>query len=206
LTCNEKGWIPESTTDAAFFRSLIPPTGVNPDFPLLAGASVLIGESGRDAKACWELLGQFWARFRKGHFTEKRPEYNSMNGGEWRDHATLKALRNSDTEIALAKPYLGLPIIYQRFSNAFDGTLESENSGRMASPIILKPVVFGDGNVHPMIAILNSPEPKSITVRKRIVTLKTPTDDPVLMELGVKRVLDAVRAAALGSQFREVKL
>jgi CRISPR-associated protein Cmr1 len=199
-----KEWLPKSPPDAAFFRTLTVP-GEADGFSHLSGGWLLFGEPGRDAEACWKRLGAFWSRFRKGHFTNKRPDYQPMSGGQWQDHATLKQARGND--IALAKPYLGLPIIYQRFAGAFSGTLESDVTGRMASPIILKPVAFADGAIRPIVACLSAPAPEVIKINNRIVSLSMPTDDPVLGALRAATPLQAVREAARQSGFnQEVKL
>jgi CRISPR-associated protein Cmr1 len=204
LRCDVKGWLPASDTDRDYFAALLNPAGTSPEHPVLAGGWLLLGETHKDAEACWRYLGTFWARFRKGHFTEKRPEYEPMSGGEWRDHNTLKNSR--DNAIALAKPYLGLPIIYQKFQGSFDGTLEAIDSGRMASPIILKPVAFSDGTIRPMIACLSASAPEAIRVKSRVVALSVPQNEPVLQALGARDPLTAVRRAATRMGFKEVKL
>jgi CRISPR-associated protein Cmr1 len=205
LRCEEKGWLPSSTNDTIFLQRLLGSVTAPQRFPSLYKTWIVLGNSERDAEVCWRRLGTFWHRLRKGHFTPKRPNYEPMSGCEWRDHATLKrdAQRNS---IVLSKPYLGLPIIYQKFAGSFSGTLEAEQSGRMASPIILKPVAFADGTILPMVACLSAPEPEAIKIGSKVLALEVPADDPVLQELGAKHPLDAVRKAALKAGFQEVKL
>lgn len=109
-------------------------------------------------------LGRFWARLRKGHFvkdprTGETMAYTPMAGGKWNDHKTLLTLGSKQQEIALAKPYLGLPIVYQRLGNSFSGTLDAKHpqGRRMASPVILKPMAFADGSVRPAVVLLKAP-------------------------------------------------
>lgn len=149
----------------------------------------------------WRDLGRFWARFRKGHFTEKRPSYSPMSGGAWEDHSTLKRVRRGET-IRLAKPYLGLPIVYQAFPNAFAGTLEAITSHgtRMASPVILKPCAFQDG-VRGLVLVMSAPIPERISVKGQEHTLEVPQNDPVLRTLQARTPLEAVGIAAKKSGY-----
>ncbi|MGO8673544.1 MAG: type III-B CRISPR module RAMP protein Cmr1 [Capsulimonadaceae bacterium] len=209
LMCEDKAWLPKSKSDAEYFRRLIVGKLHSTDIPTLAGSWIMFGNEGQPDR-CWRGLGRFWAHFHKGHYTTKRPEYQPMSGGEWLDHASLKSVHGPS--IGLAKPYLGLPIIYQDFSRSdpkfrgkFHGTLEPETSGRMASPVILKPVAFSDG-VRPMVACLSAPPPMAIKIGTQTLRLHPPSDDPVLRALRASAPLEAVRAAARRYDFQEVPL
>jgi len=214
LRCREKGWLPESSSHTEFIRQLVGATTTSSKHPTLSGSWVLFGRAARDSESCWRGLGRFWAQFRKGHFAAEYPHHNrnSMSGGKWGDHSTLTARRWEDHEVALNKPYLGLPIIYQdfpgdpKFRGKFHGEISNGVTGRMASPIIMKPVAFADGTVRPMIACLSAPEPESIKIRSQIVGLKVPSDDPVLKALQVSHPLEAVREAARRAGYEEVML
>lgn len=168
---------------------------------VLAMGALVVGQPA-ESRAAWRQLGTFWARLRKGHFTDGHPDYNPMDGGKWRDHATLKQFYEREEEIALAKPFLGLPIIYQAFPPrggkpaSFGGTVESEFTSRMASPIVLKPVAFADGRVAPVVAVLRAPVPRAVRIDGTRVALSRPSDDPVLQSLKVQGPLEAVVMAA----------
>lgn len=174
----------------------------------LAGGTVTLGAAKPDAMNIWKELGTFWARFRKGHVGNI--PYNPMKGAKWRDYRyQLVSLRNQE-RVSLAKPYLGLPIIFQEFRDApFSGEIKSEDTGRMASPVILKPLALANGQFVAMVAVLKAPKPELITILERKVELLPPDiqNDPVMKELQAKSALEAVIAAArkhVGSE--EIKL
>jgi CRISPR-associated protein Cmr1 len=175
---------------------------------VLPGAKLFISErKGEVVDGVWRDLGRFWARFRKGHFTERRPDYSPMSGGAWRDHSTLKRLRRDETA-QLVKPYLGLPIIYQAFPNAFAGALEAvhDQGKRLASPVILKPCAFQDG-VRGLVLVMNAPPPKRISVKGQELDLEIPQHDPVLQALNARSPLAAVAEAAKRCGYKtEVRL
>lgn len=175
------------------------PSG-SPEWTTLTGANLVYGAE-TSAEKAWSDLGRFWSRFRKGHFTESHPAYNPMDGCQWQDHGTLRRFRGEET-IALAKPMLGLPTIYQDFPpkgnkpRTFSGTLESEETSRMASPVIIKPVCFANGRVRPVVIVMRAPQPKAIRIDKQLVQLKAPSGDPVLASLGGRSALTAAILAA----------
>ncbi len=192
-----------------------------PQHTTLAGAVVYLGQPRKPSNAdpykghvAWRELGRFWARFRKGHFledpeTRQTMEYTPMAGGKWRDHKTLLALRRNQEQIALAKPYLGLPIVYQRLGNSFSGTLEAlhPQGKRMASPVILKPMAFVDGSVRAAVVVLRAPVPEQIKIGEQKLKLQVPEYDPVLEALEAEDVLEAVCKAARRQGFsQEVRL
>ncbi len=192
-----------------------------PQHTTLAGAMVYLGQPRKPSNAdpykghvAWRELGRFWARFRKGHFVEdpqtgETMPYTPMAGGKWRDHKTLLALSKGQEEVALAKPYLGLPIVYQRLGDSFSGTLEAihPQGKRMASPVILKPIAFADGNVRPAVVILKAPAPEEIKIGNQELTLHLPDFDPVLDSLGADDPLEAAPIAAQNQGFAvEVRL
>lgn len=116
-------WLPASPDIAQWLG--MPKTAVKaPQWTTLAGAQGIIVpiSSAQDA---WRELGRFWARFRKGHFAQ---DYSPMSGGKWNDYRkVLCQLRNQDNTLRLAKPFLGLPIIYQKFkttTTSFTGTTD----------------------------------------------------------------------------------
>jgi hypothetical protein len=95
-----------------------------------------------------------------------------MSGGKWRDYRqVLCQLRSQGNTLRLAKPFLGLPIIYQEIKGAknlcFTGTLEPAQSGRMASPVILKPIALQGGRFGALIVVMQAPKPDKIRVNRR---------------------------------------
>lgn len=196
-------WLPPASPEqlGAWLRQLLPNQVVKQPavLPSLQGARLGFVQNIGDATAVWRELGRFWARFRKGHFKEA---YQPMKGAKWRDYRqVLCHLKQQGDTLRLAKPFLGLPIIYQEIRGArnlcFVGTLEPVNSGRMASPVILKPVALARGGTVGLILILNAKRPERITVNKRQYRLSLPDkNEPVLKDLQVSDVLEAVNAAA----------
>jgi CRISPR-associated RAMP protein, Cmr1 family len=163
----------------------------------LAGARGFITLT-KNAEDAWCKLGRFWARFRKGHFPQN---YSPISGGKWRDYRqVLCQLRNQGNTLRLAKPFLGLPIIYQKIKGArnlcFIGTLEPVGSGRMASPVILKPIALQGGKFGALVLVMHAPKPDKIRVNSEEYALAAPTKDPVLQALGANDVLDAVLKGA----------
>lgn len=182
----------------------------SPQHTTLAGAVLCLGQPRKPSNtdpykghAAWRELGKFWARLRKGHFVEdpqtgETMAYTPMAGGKWHDHQTLLALRPNQAQIALVKPYLGLPIVYQRLGDSFSGTLEAQHAQgkRMASPVILKPIAFADGSVRPAVVLLKAPPPERIKIADQELELYIPDADPVLDALEADDPLEAVRKAA----------
>jgi CRISPR-associated protein Cmr1 len=137
---NANQWLPP-TRGLAEWLEMPRDAASDHDWTTLAGARGIVVPTASPEEA-WRELGQFWARFRKGHFAQA---YSPMSGGKWRDYRqVLCQLRSQGNTLRLAKPFLGLPIVYQKFGKQtpFTGTLEPAESGRMASPVILKPIAL----------------------------------------------------------------
>lgn len=193
---NANQWLPP-TQGLAEWLGMPPNAASKCDWTTLAGARGIVVPTASPEKA-WSELGQFWARFRKGHFAQA---YSPMSGGKWRDYRqVLCQLRNQGNTLRLAKPFLGLPIIYQEIKGAknlcFTGTLEPVGSGRMASPVILKPIALQGGEFGALVLVMHAPKPDKIRVNSEEYTLAAPTKDPVLQALGANDVLDAVLKGA----------
>ncbi|RIH86864.1 type III-B CRISPR module RAMP protein Cmr1 [Calidithermus roseus] len=219
VTANLKDWLPATPDQLKTWFAVPPQKEVH--HTTLAGAVICLGQPRKPSNtdpykghSAWRELGRFWARFRKGHYLEdpvtgETMAYTPMAGGKWRDHKTLLALRPRQERIALAKPFYGLPIVYQRLGDSFSGTLEAVHSGgrRMASPVILKPIAFADGSIWPAVIILNAPAPTRIRVNGEELSLQIPDNDPVLDALEADEPLEAVRKAAQLQGFtQEVRL
>lgn len=219
VTQDQKDWLPATPDQLKTWFAL--PLQKEVHHTTLAGAVICLGQPRRPSNtdpykghSAWRELGRFWARFRKGHFledpeTRKTMDYTPTAGGKWQDHKTLLAWRPKQESIALAKPFYGLPIVYQRLDNSFSGTLEAVHSGgrRLASPVILKPIAFADGSVRPAVIILKAPAPEAIMVNGEERTLQVPNNDPVLNALGADEPLEAVlKAAHIQGFTQEVRL
>lgn len=197
---NANEWLPPASPKqfGAWVRQLLPaqqPTVL----PSLKGAQFGLVLSAGNATTVWQELGRFWARFRKGHFKEA---YQPMKGAKWHDYRqVLCHIRKQEDTLRLAKPFLGLPIIYQEIKGArnlcFVGTLEPADNGRMASPVILKPIALAGGSIGGAIIVLHASKPQRIRVNGKTYNLSHPDNqEPVLKDLGTANVPDAVLEAA----------
>jgi len=175
----------------------LPTPPPEPWITYLSGVRAVLGKADSAEKA-WRSLGTYWSRFRKGHIGCH--EYKPVSGGRWPDHQVLKQRLGKQSlslvkpfrgkqSLSLVKPFLGLPIVYQRFPGSFVGTVEPEDSGRMASPVILKPLALGNGEVRPAVVVLRAPGPGRVKVKgdefevtEFEVTL--PQDDPIIESYG----------------------
>jgi len=159
------------------------------DWTTLAGAHGQITHA-NNAEDAWRKLGSFWEQFRRGGL---------MSGIKWSEYRdVLCNLDKQHDELALAKPFFGLPIEYQEFGEQtpFTGTLQPAQSGRMASPVILKPIALQGGKFGALVLVMQAPKPDKIRIGDKEYTLAAPTKDPVLQALDAADVLDAVLKGA----------
>ena len=163
------------------------------DWTCLAGSRAVIGKPARSPDEAWRLLGRYWSALRKGHIGDI--PYKPTGGGKWPDHHTLQRLLRKSDSLGLVKPYLGLPIVYQGMQGSFKGTVEPEESGRMASPVIVKPVAFGNKEIRPAVVVLNTPKPRRLKVGNTHFAVQIPRNDPLMQKYGDP--LEAVLQSAL---------
>jgi CRISPR-associated protein Cmr1 len=185
---NANQWLPP-TQGLAEWLGMPRDAASDHDWTTLAGARGFITLT-KNAEDAWCKLGSFWERFRRGGL---------VSGTKWSDYRdVLCNLDDQHDELALAKPFLGLPIVYQKFGKQtpFTGTLEPAESGRMASPVILKPIALQGGKFGALVLVMHAPKPDKIRVNSEEYALAAPTKDPVLQALGANDVLDAVLKGA----------
>jgi CRISPR-associated protein Cmr1 len=185
---NANQWLPP-TQGLAEWLEMPSNAASDHDWTTLAGARGFITLT-KNAEDAWCKLGSFWERFRRGGL---------VSGTKWSDYRdVLCNLDDQHDELALAKPFLGLPIEYQEFGEQtpFTGTLEPAQSGRMASPVILKPIALQGGEFGALVLVMHAPKPDKIRVNSEEYALAAPTKDPVLQALGANDVLDAVLKGA----------
>jgi CRISPR-associated protein Cmr1 len=185
---NANQWLPP-TQGLAEWLGMPRDAASDHDWTTLAGARGFITLT-KNAEDAWCKLGSFWERFRRGGL---------VSGTKWSDYRdVLCNLDDQHDELALAKPFLGLPIEYQEFGEQtpFTGTLEPAQSGRMASPVILKPIALQGGEFGALVLVMHAPKPDKIRVNSEEYALAAPTKDHVLQALGANDVLDAVLRGA----------
>lgn len=187
VTTDHEKWLPKNRESlCTWFNELIPPHGNKYQDISLIGTKLVIGNTS-DALQSLEKLATFWANFRKGHL--ENGAYSS--GCMWNDlHVIQKRVRNSSSsqQIKLSKPFFGLPLIYHEFQNVSAVTITTnhyDRSGRMASPIILKPISFSENCISPLIATLNTKLPNSIFIGNQKYSLISPkpSEESVLYDL-----------------------
>jgi len=185
---NANQWLPP-TQGLAEWLEMPRDAASDHDWTTLAGARGFITLT-KNAEDAWCKLGSFWERFRRGGL---------VSGTKWSDYRdVLCNLDDQHDELALAKPFLGLPIEYQEFGEQtpFTGTLEPAESGRMASPVILKPIALQGGKYGALVLVMNASKPNRIQIDGKEYALAAPTKDPVLQALDAADVLDAVLKGA----------
>lgn len=198
-------WLPPADPEKRkrWFAELLPKAvqAKEARFSQLAGARMVCGNPTKSGVDVLYDLGTFWASFRKGHVGSKT--YVPMEGARWSDYrrALLRFQSQPQSQqIRLAKPFFGLPIVYQRFPTArYHPTIQPAESGRMASPVILKPMALANGMVCPVCVVLCAPKPTHLCIipPDRVVKLENPNDDDkVLRDLQARDPLDAVVKAA----------
>ena len=185
---NANQWLPP-TQGLAEWLEMPRDAASDHDWTTLAGARGFITLT-KNAEDAWCKLGSFWERFRRGGL---------VSGTKWSDYRdVLCNLDDQHDELALAKPFLGLPIEYQEFGEQtpFTGTLDPAESGRMASPVILKPIALQGGKYGALVLVMNASKPNRIQIDGKEYALAAPTKDPVLQALDAADVLDAVLKGA----------
>lgn len=197
VTKDQEKWLPPSDKQKLEewmkeWRKKLPQLGSSPlNFTLLSGGRAVVGalKPLQQAMEVWVDLAEYWQEFRKG----------LVNSGKWQDYQKLIVLLKNpqQNEIELGKPYLGLPIIYQSFKRkaqfAGEITPAEPESGRMASPVILKPIALQSDKVAPLVLILSAPEPRKVEIKpvNSKLSLSCPKHDPVLQQLKASDPLDA---------------
>lgn len=153
----------------------------NRSWPTIGGGLAVVGARAESPHRAWRTLGSFWSAFRKGHIGAI--EYSPMSGGKWADARKLREMHPNQGAISLVKPFLGLPIIYQKFQDPlrrpFYGEIKPAESSRMASPVILKPIALGT-SIHPLVLAMRAAAPQRIRIRDTELALSIPTDDDLL--------------------------
>ena len=186
-TSNKEIWLPSNVDTLGSWLGLSEKANggaatTEPDFPVLAGAKAVFGRnlsgivrsgSGVEVLRAWRELAEFWARFRKNPLISNGGGHRPPNTGvTWPDRSKLLRLnqrgRSGSGKLEQAKPFWGLPIVYQGL-----GTIKAAapNGSRMASPVILKPVAFANGEIRPMVLVLKAPKPRRIKISSKDKTI-----------------------------------
>jgi CRISPR-associated protein Cmr1 len=154
--------IADGAATRTWLEKLVFAGGCGPDWTKLDGAGVICDKPGAYSPLAvdeiWKDLGYFWSRIRKLHIDGQ--DYKPVGKTLWPDHRRLSEIRGREAKLVLGKAYLGLPIIYQQ-GRGFKGELKPDKDrhggGRAASPVILKPLMYADGTVSAMVAVLRTP-------------------------------------------------
>jgi CRISPR-associated protein Cmr1 len=193
-------WLPPSSASGlrSWLDDMRPLHQVSSDIPSLCKAKFAVGDPSTNAHTKWAELARFWSEFHKGQ----------RNGRlrKWPDYDLFARCSTGSVPqtLQLLKPYLGLPINHQSFEGRaiFSGPVEPTISGRMASPVILKPLALADGKFSALVLVLTSLAPSQIAIKSEDgrainVQIQPLTSHPNLQYLGASNPLDAVHKFAL---------
>jgi CRISPR-associated protein Cmr1 len=156
-----------------------PNAGVVPEWPTVQGAP-LVGSSATTPGAAWEAAVGALREFRQGEGVGRNRGMQPSRPGRsrWPEADSLRRITNSgdprhrpgvtSQSEAFPRAELGLPIVFH-FKDYQDAANNSElyprlqsGSRRMASPVILKPLAFADGQAAPMALFLRAPGPDGL--------------------------------------------
>ncbi len=189
-------WLKERAEHYDF--SLIPGSRPWPIFPEWIG---LKQSQGRDAVHAWDEAVGVMQRFRQEETGRKaRPDpskplsKNNLPGRSyWPEAETIRNFTNRTMnkharikhipEDAFPRAEFGLPIIFhfQGTGDPDESELYPKNTKRMASPIILRPLAFGDGSkAVPMVLRLSAPQVNELELKKV-------DNPPKLGEINIRR-------------------
>lgn len=140
--------------------------------PSLSGARVVLGQPSGEPLEAWKTAVGLYSRFRQGPGMGRNSGSSSGHAGRsrWPEADAIRRLsgqhsRGHEPEHPAGKAFpradLGAPIIFH-FKDAGDPpdhTLEprGERAGRMASPVVTRPLALADGKFAPMVLLLSAP-------------------------------------------------
>jgi CRISPR-associated protein Cmr1 len=126
-----------------------------PRLPVLHGARCLVYSGAPSAPyAAWERAIELLRAFRRPRPNEHRV---------WPDAASIRQAldpndRSPTTESRYPRADLGLPIVFQRMMTPDPVLVADGGRGRrMASPVIVRPLVLSDGTAVPLILVMQAP-------------------------------------------------
>ena len=140
---NPVAWLPERTLAHA-----TPSTKAAPPLPVLDGARCLVYSDSRESPwTAWESAVELLRGFRR----QQRV---------WPEAAAIRRMLQQQEPPAAAFPRadLGLPIVFQRMLSPDPVVVaDAPHGARMASPVILKPLMLSSGRAVPLIVVLSAP-------------------------------------------------
>ena len=147
-------------------------------WPQLSGASYVLGPRSNSATEAWIKAIELYKSYRQN----RRPGQTSNRPGRsyWPEPDAIRRLRNQSapehrtpvsTDDLFARAEAGLPLIFRfkSYGDPMDNTLElgEEDSDRMASPLIIKPLIVGEREAYPLILALRTPPlPETLVLKQ----------------------------------------
>ncbi len=188
------------------------------EWPVLAGAHLVVGTRPLDARRGWQECMNFWQVFRQGkpvgsRTRSPRPEADSIRrlcGQHYVDPGNPPHSHAPRLPDGYARAVLGLPIVLA-FRRDQSGPSRNQDpqphiiepvgeAVRMASPVIVKPIGVGPGMAVPVVLLLNTQAEAGTRQLKVGRADGAGTAKPV--DRGSSRFLqDVIRAAAAPSGF-----
>lgn len=162
LWCATDGFMPASVDDIQDWTRTLAHTGDHtPPIPRLSGARIVLGSRPKDPIQAWNEAVQTLQRFRRG----------KSGASRWPEAGAIRsAVQHRDPGAGyFPRADLGMPILFEQMGIRPAPQLTPSFADRMASPIIVKPLVLARDTAVPMVLLLNAPhiweiEPQPVTL------------------------------------------
>jgi CRISPR-associated protein Cmr1 len=171
-----------------------------PPLPLLAGARVALKSGRLNAIAAWREAVNVMKDFRQGdgQQNERSGRFDRFGRTLWPEADSVRAAAGLDMDrranVHPAQPYypraeLGLPIVFhfKDTNEPADHTLQVAlpRATRMASPVILKPLMVTKSEGYPMALLMSAPFLATMTVDDAPVPISLDPAGPIAMPAAV---------------------
>ena len=143
------------------------------DWPVMKGAILIRGPQ-RGWPDCWDEVLRFYREFRQ----DRVPKFRGKT--QWPEADQIRGLRQrgeKDAPDGFPRGMLGLPILFH-FKDRWDPPEQmlnvADRDGRMASPVILRPLAISKDQARPSILLLNSRKPGQLYLHEGTSSLAVP--------------------------------
>ena len=147
-------------------------------WPQLSGATYILGPRLNSATEAWVKAIELYKSYRQNRRPGQTP--NRPGRSYWPEPDAIRRLRQKSspehstpvsTDDVFARAEAGLPLIFhfKGYGEPEDNTLElgEEDSDRMASPLIIKPLIVGEREAYPLILALRTPPlPETLVLKQ----------------------------------------
>lgn len=154
------------------------------DWPVLKGGILICGAQPSPWQKCWDDLLRFYREFRQDRGLQGRGKTN------WPEPDQIRNLRQHGGQPTGGFPrgVLGLPIIFH-FKDRWDPSDQilscDSRNGRMASPVILRPLAISNDQALPVILVLNARKPGTL----QLFEAKAADDEGTFVQSGPRNAV-----------------